>query len=224
MREKKGLSLATIAERTKIRASLFASFEQNDLRAWPQGLYRRAYFREYARLFDDRIDESCEEFNKLFTDEPEPPAAPADAKGAASSTAQAPRTPRNLETDLRLVFDAKWHGPRRPLLMRLVAVVADIVLIAMITGVMKLTSGFDSVVIIAAATLAYFSLSTILFSESAASWMMAHRDAIIAVFKSEDDGVAAEQPAGSHEERPWISDATRVGPSPPPQLRVRFKA
>ena len=70
MRERKGITLAAIADATKIRGSLFASFERNDLRGWPKGLYRRAYFREYAKHFDDRLDESCEEFNKLFTDEP----------------------------------------------------------------------------------------------------------------------------------------------------------
>src|SRR6185436_6007022 len=96
MRERKGVTLAAIADATKIRGSLFAQFEQNDLRTWPQGLYRRAYFREYAKHFDDRLDESCEEFNKLFTDEPVPATTSPDAQPA--------RAVRAPDADLRLVF------------------------------------------------------------------------------------------------------------------------
>ena len=215
MRERKGITLAAIADATKIRASIFASFEHNDLRAWPQGLYRRAYFREYARLFDDRLDESCEEFNKLFTDEPE----------AASPSPDAPpaRAVRALDADLRLVLDAKWHGPKTAVLRRLAAAVADVTLVAIISGVMMLASGFGAVVTIAAVAVGYFTLGTVLFGESPASWMLAHRDAIVALFAAADEPATAEPAPPSAEERPWMSDATRVGPAPPPQLRVRFK-
>lgn len=216
MRERKGISLAAIADATKIRASLFAAFEHNDLRAWPQGLYRRAYFREYARLFDDRLDESCEEFNRLFTVEPEAaPSSPADP--------QPVRPVRAPDADLRLVFDTKWHGPKTSVLARLAAAVADVVLVAIVSGAVMLVSGFDALVSIAAIALAYFSLGTVLFGGSPASWMIAHREAIVALFAGSDHE-AAEAPAPTPgEERPWISDATRVGPAPPPQLRVRFK-
>jgi len=215
MRERKGITLAAIADATKIRGSLFASFEQNDLRGWPQGLYRRAYFREYAKHFDDRLDESCEEFNKLFTDEPHAATPSSDAAPAA-----AVRAP---DADLRLVFDAKWHGPRTPVLTRLAAVAADIVLVAILSGVMMLASGFDATVTIAAVALAYFSLGTTLFGESPSIWMIAHREAILSVFGDAPDKPAEEQVQETSEPRPWVSDATRVGPAPPSQLRVRFK-
>lgn len=219
MRERKGVTLAAIADATKIRASLFAGFERNDLRAWPQGLYRRAYFREYARHFDDRLDESCEEFNQLFTAEPAAASSPADAPAAAPAPpARAP------DTDLRLVFDAKWHGPRVPLLTRLAAAVIDLILVAIVSGVMKLVSGFDVSVTMAAVTLAYFSLGTVLFGGSPSMWMLAHREAIMSVFTdAEPQPAAGQTEETTSEPRPWVSDATRVGPSPPPQLRVRFK-
>ncbi len=47
-RERRGISLHAIAENTKISESLFADLERGNLSRWPTGLYRRAFFREYA--------------------------------------------------------------------------------------------------------------------------------------------------------------------------------
>ena len=49
-RERAGITLAEIADKTKIPASLFAALERNDLRRWPKGLFRRSFFRDYARM------------------------------------------------------------------------------------------------------------------------------------------------------------------------------
>ena len=215
-RERKGIALTAIAERTKIRASLFASLEHNDLRGWPQGLYRRAYFREYARVVDTHVDELCEEFNRLFMAEADaPPVKPGDPQPVRSRVDPA--------ADMRLEFDAKFHGSRPTVLSRLASAVVDLLIVSMISALMTLLSGFDASVTVAAVTLAYFSLATVLFGESPAQWMIARREAIVAAFKN-DEAPANEEPQPSAAEaRPWMSDATRVGPSPPPQLRVRFK-
>jgi len=68
-RERKGITLAHISNTTKIPASLFEALERNDLHAWPKGLYRRAYFRDYARLIGVPLAESCAEFVRLFAEE-----------------------------------------------------------------------------------------------------------------------------------------------------------
>lgn len=215
-RERKGIALAAIAERTKIRASLFASLEHNDLRAWPQGLYRRAYFREYARVVETHVDELCDEFNRLFTAEAEPaPAKPGEPQPVRSRVDPA--------ADMRLVFDQQWQGPRAPVWARLVSAMIDAFVIAVISSIMTFLSGFDASVTVAAVTLAYFSLATVLFGESPAKWMITRRDAIAAALKGDEAAADEVQPQPAAEDRPWISDATRVGPSPPPQLRVRFK-
>ena len=79
-RERKGITLDEIAERTKIPASLFAELERNDLRRWPQGLFRRSFFRDYARLIGVPVTEACAEFVRLFLDEePAGPATPVEA-------------------------------------------------------------------------------------------------------------------------------------------------
>ena len=225
-RERKGITLATIAERTKIRASLFAALEQNDLRAWPVGIYRRAYFREYARILDDSLDETCEEFNRLFTVEPEPITAKLDEKQKAEEKSKPKEkrpAARVAEADLRLVFDTHWNGPNKPVVARLLAAIADSVIVGMISAVMSLVSGFDAVLTIAVVTMAYFSLGTVLFGESPSRWMIAKRGAILAALTPKAQEPEEEQAAEQPSERQWISDATRVGSAPPSQLRVRFK-
>jgi hypothetical protein len=104
-------------------------------------------------------------------------------------------------------------------LSRLLAAVIDGGLIALVSGAMMLVAGLDAAVSVAAVTLAYFSLGTVLFGESPAKWMLARRESIAAVFAPP----APAAPPEPDESRPWVSDATRVGPAPPPQLRVRFK-
>lgn len=78
-RERKGITLDEIAETTKIPASLFAELERNDLRRWPQGLFRRSFFRDYARMIGVPVTEACAEFVRLFLhEEPAEPATPVE--------------------------------------------------------------------------------------------------------------------------------------------------
>lgn len=83
-RERKGITLDEIAETTKIPASLFAELERNDLRRWPQGLFRRSFFRDYARMIGVPVTEACAEFVRLFLAEgPAEPATPVAGVTAA---------------------------------------------------------------------------------------------------------------------------------------------
>lgn len=47
-REQHNVSLATVADRTKIKASLLEGLERDDISHWPPGIFRRAYVRAYA--------------------------------------------------------------------------------------------------------------------------------------------------------------------------------
>jgi cytoskeletal protein RodZ len=67
-RERKGITLAQIATSTKIPAYMFAGLERNDLRRWPTGLFRRSFFRDYARMIGLPPAEACAEFVRLFPD------------------------------------------------------------------------------------------------------------------------------------------------------------
>ena len=68
-RESKGITLAEVAERTKIGAELFATLERNDLRRWPKGIFRRSFFRDYVAMIGVPVAEACAEFARLFPED-----------------------------------------------------------------------------------------------------------------------------------------------------------
>jgi hypothetical protein len=49
-RERRGLTIAQIAETTKVCPSHFEALERGELRLWPKGLYRRTFFRGYVTM------------------------------------------------------------------------------------------------------------------------------------------------------------------------------
>jgi hypothetical protein len=65
-REKSGVSLAWIAERTKVPVALWQAMERNDFSRWPGGIFARAYIRHYATLVGldpgEVVDEFCRHF------------------------------------------------------------------------------------------------------------------------------------------------------------------
>jgi hypothetical protein len=70
-RERRGVSLTSIAERTKITVSLFDALERGDLSRWPKGIYRRAFFRDYVSAIGLPVEPTVREFLRHFPDEDE---------------------------------------------------------------------------------------------------------------------------------------------------------
>jgi transcriptional regulator with XRE-family HTH domain len=224
-RERKGVTLAEIADKTKIPASTFAALERNDLRRWPKGLFRRSFFRDYARMIGLPVDEACAEFIRLFP----------DGVGVEAAKPAEPTAPAVETTDVRLVLDDAWHGPRASRLARLFATVIDIGAVLTVAFALAWVAGIERATAIAIVAVAYFSLATALFGQSPASWAIAKRrsildafihgpSAIIAAWQSAEafdsgDGTTPGQ-GEEPERRPWVTDAHRVGP---PRLRVRIK-
>jgi transcriptional regulator with XRE-family HTH domain len=68
LREQRGISLAEIAEQTKIKASLLEGLERGDISQWPAGIFRRAYVRAYARAIGFDPDTAVREFLALHPD------------------------------------------------------------------------------------------------------------------------------------------------------------
>ena len=67
-REGQQVSLAAIAEQTKIKLSLLEGLERDDLSRWPSGIFRRSYFRAYARAIGLDPDRVLGEFQALHPD------------------------------------------------------------------------------------------------------------------------------------------------------------
>jgi transcriptional regulator with XRE-family HTH domain len=102
-REQQQVSLSAIAERTKIRMSLLESLERDDLRAWPTGIFSRAYLRDYALAIGLDPEDTVREFLALYPD----PAEQADEVLAATKVSSAAEAlSRKPRTRLQALFDS----------------------------------------------------------------------------------------------------------------------
>jgi transcriptional regulator with XRE-family HTH domain len=68
-RERRGLTLAEIADSTKISPFLLASLEDSNVSRWPGGIYRRAFITSYLQAIDLPVEPTVTEFLQLFPDE-----------------------------------------------------------------------------------------------------------------------------------------------------------
>jgi transcriptional regulator with XRE-family HTH domain len=118
-RERRGLTLAALADSLKIKQSLLDELERDDVTRWPPGIYGRALVREYAKLVGLPPDEIVQQFVQLFASGEEP------QERAAAARERQDVTP----AELRLTFA---HAPaRRPeaLYSRLFAASVELVLV-----------------------------------------------------------------------------------------------
>ncbi|HTL43270.1 MAG TPA: helix-turn-helix transcriptional regulator [Vicinamibacterales bacterium] len=65
-RERRGISLETIASVTNVGVELWQGLERNDFSRWPTGIFARAFVRDYARAVGVDSDEVVDEFCRLF--------------------------------------------------------------------------------------------------------------------------------------------------------------
>ena len=65
-RERRGISIETIASVTKVGGDLWDGLERNDFSRWPSGIFARAFVRDYARAIGLDADEAVDEFCRLF--------------------------------------------------------------------------------------------------------------------------------------------------------------
>ena len=207
-RLRKGITLDQISEATKIPASRLDALERNDLRYWPKGLFRRSFFRDYAKAVGLPVDEMCAEFVRLFPDDTSPVAAKVPAEPVARG---------DQEADARLILDATYEAPRDPYLPRVIAAAADAGAVVIMTAAIAWVSGISAGAVAAVVALIYFSLSTILLGESAGKRALA----IARSAREAPPAAGTLESSDSPESSEWITDAYRVAPAP--RLRVRFK-
>ena len=66
-RERRGISLETLARATKVSVDLWDGMERNDFSRWPSGIFARAFVRDYARTLgldaDAVVDDFCRHFD-----------------------------------------------------------------------------------------------------------------------------------------------------------------
>src|SRR5688500_15733570 len=94
-REQQQITLAAIADQTKIKASLLDRLEHDDVSQWPKGIFRRAYIRAYAKAIGLEPDAVAREFLELYPDVEEE-AVPAVVAAARRGAGTGPPTRLHL--------------------------------------------------------------------------------------------------------------------------------
>jgi cytoskeletal protein RodZ len=65
-RERRGISLETLAVLTNVSVELWIGLERNDLSKWPRGIFARAFVRDYARAIGLDANEVVDDFCRLY--------------------------------------------------------------------------------------------------------------------------------------------------------------
>ena len=66
LRIQRGITLAQIADETKVSTHLWDGLEHNNFDRWPSGIFARAYVREYARLIGADPETTVDDFCRWF--------------------------------------------------------------------------------------------------------------------------------------------------------------
>jgi transcriptional regulator with XRE-family HTH domain len=108
-REQKQISLAAVAEQTKIKQSLLEALERDDLTHWPLGLFGRSYVRSYAQAIGLDPAATLREF--LDRQPGESAAADLTEVGSLAPEKAGRRPPTRLEVLIDSAIDA-FHARR----------------------------------------------------------------------------------------------------------------
>jgi transcriptional regulator with XRE-family HTH domain len=158
-RERRKVTLSSVAESTKINKSLLTALERGDPSQWPSGIYRRAFLREYAAAVGLPSESMIAEFQRLF---PESGSQRPNASGGASPPQSALR--------LTLAADRRW--PSQSFAMQVAAAILDGAAILGTSAVIAKLLQLDFWAAAAIFALIYHSIATAWLGGSLASSIM----------------------------------------------------
>jgi hypothetical protein len=168
-RERAGVTLDTIATRTKVARTLLESLERNDVSRWPNGIFRRAFVRGYASQVGLDPDYVVALFTRAFHD-PHTATAPASADGAGRATGTTGLG--RPEPSLRLTLApevSRWNEA----LARLGAATTDLmapITIALPSGLLGGLNLFW--IVLAVVAVFYLTVGTLVLGTTPGLWMM----------------------------------------------------
>jgi len=172
-RERRQISLESVADRTKINIGLLKGLERDDLSRWPSGLFRRSFIRAYANATGLDEESIVLEFQERF---PEPDQSSKQLFGAQPKAHGEERRHETSSSQLRLSLadDAQpmFYELREHFLPRCQAVVWDLTVVAVIGAILV---GFGAAfwMSLAAATVGYYGLAVLLFGNTAGATLSA---------------------------------------------------
>jgi transcriptional regulator with XRE-family HTH domain len=173
-RERRQISLESVADRTKINIGLLKGLERDDLSRWPSGLFRRSFIRAYATATGLDAESVVLEFLARFPDHEEPskylfgppPHQPSRSEEHAHNSSNQLR--------LSLADDAQpiLHELREHFLLRCQAVVWDLTVVSII-GAILVAFGAEFWLSLAAATIGYYAIAVLIFGNTAGATLSA---------------------------------------------------
>ncbi len=128
-RERRGITLKTISEQTKVSVSLLEGLEADDLSRWPGGIFRRAFVRGYATSIGLEPDDVVRRFEQQH----QPP-----AEEVLDAPDERPPAPGPAAAAVPPIV--KRGSPRSPRRVRLMATAADLT-VAVVLGLGSAAAG-----------------------------------------------------------------------------------
>ena len=147
-RERRGVTLESIVDSTKIKLSLLEALERGEASQWPRGLFRRAYIRDYAHAIGLPVEPLVAEFVKLFPEDGSP--VTDDAALAA------------LQEPMRLTFAVEPDTRVRHIAGQAASVVSELAVVGIAGGLVSLAAGWPLLTACGAVALVYYPVATVL--------------------------------------------------------------
>jgi transcriptional regulator with XRE-family HTH domain len=158
VRERRGITLSEIAQRSKVSEGLYAALERADVSRWPMGIYRRSFFRAYALAVGLPVEAALSEFLLLFPEEGDQRMSPAIA------TSSGP---------LRMTLAGRrWLRTSR---LQILAALVDLAMAGAITAVVAWWMPIGIGTATAVVTVIYYSLATACLACTPGTWWLRTR-------------------------------------------------
>ena len=158
VRQRRGVTLAEIAERSKVNEGLYAALERGDVSRWPTGIYRRAFFRAYALAIGLPVDAALSDFVRLF---------PEDGDQRVSPVSSAPAGPMRMTLAGRV-----WMRTSR---VHVLAALVDLLIVGAITAALAWWMPVGISTVTAVVAVVYYSLATACLTCSPGAWWLRAR-------------------------------------------------
>jgi transcriptional regulator with XRE-family HTH domain len=173
-RERRQISLESVADRTKINIGLLKGLERDDLSRWPSGLFRRSFVRAYATATGLDAEAVVLEFQERFPDHEEPKKYLFGLPHQAVLAEERAHHNSSGQLRLSLADDAQpiFHELRENFLQRCQAVVWDLTVVSII-GAILVAFGATFWLSLATATIGYYALAVLLFGNTAGATLSA---------------------------------------------------
>ena len=160
-RERRGITLESIAASTKISQSLLAALERDDVSKWPQGIFRRAFVREYAARVGLAPEPLLAEFVQLFGDEH----APVGERSASPERGE-----------LRLTLAGGGRPSPQSIVARAASAAVEACALVGAVEVLTWSTGFNFWTVCATTSMAYYGLAAACWDRTPLSrWLQSDR-------------------------------------------------